>query len=111
MRYTFIDNAYRVVRITGPTHNLLGLEFRDDGQDCVQTAVDLRNGGQSVINQDELIRHVNQGVSDANRDFGANYFAMTIQYAGDDTPPEDIYSVLAYKIIERLVTSESFASK
>jgi hypothetical protein len=60
------------------------------------------------LNLVELIRCVNQGVSDANRDFGVNYFAKTIQYVGDDTPEEERYSELAYRIVERLAIGETF---
>lgn len=107
MQFLRDEIGFKVVRITGPSHNLLRLVFRTDGSEPEVKRL------QPVGSEDELatpkvVRAVLAGVVSANEDFSTHYEVAEIAFVGSDSPPEDIYAILAYQIIERLETGGEF---
>lgn len=100
---------HKVARITGPTHNLLALQFAQESYaECPAVDV-LRSGSKSRLNADAVIREVVTGVDEANDTFGTKFRVAMIQFIDDDSPPYSIYRLLAFSLVERLAKNLPFA--
>src|SRR4051812_7638194 len=108
MQFIKTGNLFKVVRITGPSHNLLGLEFGSPIKQIVVEALPIQNGGKSVLAAEEVSLHVLEGVKDANAQFGTSYTVVKIQFVPSDSLPVEIYKSLAHSIVQRLVKREPF---
>lgn len=111
-RMQFIRSAswFKVTRITGPSHNLLALEFCEPDRKSEIVVESLPSIGSEppALLADDLRRHVAQGVAEANREFGTNYLVKRIQFVPNDSPPPEIYRYLAHSIVERLAKGMPF---
>jgi hypothetical protein len=100
-----------VVRITGPAHNLLGIEFCLAPTDSDLVIVPLKKSTKPTsLSSEDVKRNVLLGVAEANLQFGTNYSAKRIEFTPDDSPPVEIYQTLAKSIIRRLIGSEPFTN-
>lgn len=107
MHFTKTKDCYRVARITGPSHNLLGLRFTDESVNA--ELVDLAPQGQGTrLSAAAVEQAVMRGVEKANADFSASYRVARIEFVGSDTPRAEVYESLAYAIVERLVNGGAF---
>jgi len=100
-----------VARITGPSHNLLGIEFGENfGSSGAVVVEPLPNKSQhaALLSPREVRKNVLLGVADANQEFGKAYIVKRIEFISTDSPPSEIYRVLARSIIERLVNQQTF---
>ena len=107
MRYSIKGNSFRVMRITGPAHNLLGLSF-SQGTPGAVVVEKLASSPERTIDEDQLREAVLSGVDAANASHETNYHVSRIQYVPTDTPDLGIYSLLARRIIERLATGVNY---
>ncbi|MGO9466642.1 MAG: hypothetical protein ACLQIB_12540 [Isosphaeraceae bacterium] len=107
MRYSINGDFYRITRITGPTHNLLGLAFSGDGPQGV-TLERLAGSSEQSIDEGALEEAVLSGVEAANKALGTGYRLKRIQYVPTDTPDAEIYAYLARMIVERLASGANF---
>ncbi len=109
MQYFKDHNLYKVVRVTGPTHNYLGVSFGAPGIDEVAVEPLKKSGeaGESV-DEDELVQAVAAGVRLANATFGTSYQVAGIQYIPADAAMFDVYSMLANKIVERMQLADEY---
>jgi len=85
----FIDTAplYKLIRITGPGHNLLGL-WLASGPTEREPEVDavVLNPNEPVrLNAREIVEQVMRGVTDACRELNQPYYIDKIQYVTGDT--------------------------
>jgi hypothetical protein len=99
---------HKIARTTGPSHNLLGLDFGREGQGEPPTVVVLRTDAPPYLNGDAVVREVMAGINDANQAFGTHFRVAAIQYSQDDTPPESTYRQLAFSLVERLAKNLPF---
>lgn len=100
---------YKAVRITGPAHNYLSLAFADNTPlDSIK--IERTNSTSSGLDECVIVRNIVEGVAEANERFAAAFKISTIQYAGDDSPPEEIYKYLAMEIVGRLANKKEFIS-
>jgi hypothetical protein len=107
VRYSCTGDFYRVTRITGPAHNLLGLSFSDGGPESV-TVEKLARPSEPPIDERALAIAVSHGVEQANKALGTSYRLKVIQYVPTDTPDLETYSYLARMIVERLASGLKF---
>lgn len=100
MQVTRDRDWYQVVRITGPSHNLLALRLSDAGDQ--QPAIErvLMSGEASVIEGDDVQKQVLEGVHEANAQFGTNYKVTAIRFVATDTPSSGVYRTMAKAIVE-----------
>ena len=105
MRYTKVGEFYRVSRITGPSHNLLGLSISPDEPARVAMLKLRESQSTSQVDEEQLKQAVLGGLHEANAALGTSYFIDKIEYLPDDTPNLDVYSSLARSLIEHLVRS------
>ena len=111
MQFVREGGLFKVVRVTGPTHNYLGLAFRDQEDAEVEIDVmDIRPGEPTRLKADEVKAEVLAGVDAANRSLGTSYRVRRIQFVRSDSPPVEIYRHLAVKLVERVERGEPFAS-
>jgi hypothetical protein len=91
---------FKVVRITGPTHNFLGLAFENESRGIELLTL---NSSEVVrLHVDDVQKAVMEGVEQANNELGTNYRPSRIQFVVSDSPPAEIYRMLAYRIVHRL---------
>ncbi|HEX8955327.1 MAG TPA: hypothetical protein VF798_03580 [Burkholderiaceae bacterium] len=102
----FIDDAplFRVVRITGPEHNLLGIQFSAmplDGPPAVE-ALDADSGELKELQAEDVAIQVRQGLALAAKEFGHEYHVEKIQFVTTDSMPATIYCALALELVRRM---------
>lgn len=102
MKVFFDGSIYKASRITGPSHNFLGLVF-SSGAEVPLTVEALPgndpNASGPVIVKDEVVRQVLDGVAEANRELSTGFSVAKIQYVATDTPNSSAYSDLAKRIV------------
>lgn len=100
----FINEAplYKIVRVTGPKHNLLGLELSAEPVETVTLeALDGANS-ENKLGADEILIQVRTGIDRAMAMFGRDFHVKRIQYVSSDTPSPDIYVDLTFEILRRV---------
>jgi len=108
MQYVFDGELYKIIKITGPQHNMLALGF---GESLAAIEVkDLKKSKDNVINIFPLqVRNqVLRGLNEINEELGTNYKVVKIQFVSSDSPSETIYVELSKEIVKRLNAGEKF---
>lgn len=101
MQFSRDGEWYQVVRITGPSHNLLALRFDELGTSGpVVERLSISNEAP-MIEADDVQSQVLDGVAEANTELGTNYQVAAIRFVTTDTPSSDIYRSLAKVIVEQ----------
>jgi hypothetical protein len=105
----FIDEApfYKIIRVTGPQHNLLGLEIAliPTGGEPEIEALDHPGDRQGPLNDRNVSEQVLLGVEDASTELARRYYVRKIQYVSTDSPPVTIYRQLTIELIRRVDAS------
>src|SRR5262245_56688059 len=110
MQFSRDGDWYQVVRISGPTHNLLGLRFaRRSGMPPVVVRSSVSNEAPT-IEADDVQRQVLEGVAEANAKLGTDYQVAEIRFVTTDTPSPSTYRLLAKRLLEEIATSLSTRS-
>lgn len=107
MRYSINGDFFRVMHITGPAHNLLGLSF-SQGDPGAIVLERLAGSPERTIDEERLMEAVLSGVDAANASLKTNYHVSRIQYVPTDTPDLGTYSLLARRIVERLASGTNY---
>lgn len=102
----FIDNApvYKLVRVTGPTHNLLVLRFSSadvKGQVHVE-ALDAGRKCENPIEGREVLENVMRAINDCEIGSGKRYLLKEIQYMASDSRPVEVYYEMTREMIRRI---------
>lgn len=102
----FINDApvYKLVRITGPKHNLLVLQFSDaavEGSVRLE-ALDVAKKCSDPIEAQEVLDNVSRAIEDFEAESGKRYFLEAIQYMAGDSRPTEVYYEMAREIIRRI---------
>lgn len=102
MQFIDRDPLYKIVRITGPHHNLLGLQIAAEPVESTPKLEDLNAGPGASVGLDgrAVAIHVMRGVEDACRELHKAYHVEKIQYVGEDTPPVEVYRMLAKRLVQ-----------
>jgi hypothetical protein len=108
MQFVKDNEWYKVVRVTGPSHNLLGIAFAKNGaqSDVVIEALPVETNAPSKLHGKDVRQNVEAGVAEANEALNVNYSVSRIQFVPTDTPPASVYRMLARSIVERLVATQ-----
>jgi hypothetical protein len=102
----FIENApfYKLVRVTGPQHNLLVLKLAPapiEGQVAVQR-LDADLECENPIAAEAVREQVVRAVKDYQAEVGSARFVEMVQYLGSDSPPVETYYLMTREILKRL---------
>lgn len=112
MQFVRNGNLYQVVRITGPTHNVLGIEFAEPGVaplDVVIEASEANPRETPRLAATAVRDNVLLGVQDANVELETTLVVKRIRFVPADSPPSETYRLLARSIVHRLVQGEPFS--
>jgi len=102
----FIENApfYKLVRITGPQHNLLVLKLAPasvDGGFAVER-LDADHECLNPIEADAVREQVVRAVKDYQDEVGNTMSVELVQYLGSDSRPVETYYLMTREILKRL---------
>jgi len=113
MHFTRIEGFDVVVRITGPTHHFLGIEFgpgtaREARVEDVALERSRREGPPpDPARSDAVRREVAAGVAAANERLGSRLGVRAIRYCTDDPATPGAYAKLAEALAERIAGEEA----
>jgi hypothetical protein len=100
MQYTKNGGLHRLVRITGPAHNLLGIEFGGENPaDCIVERLGTSAGQRTELSDEEVKGWVLLAVAKANAELGTTLIVQRIQYVADDTRDEKAYALMARELV------------
>jgi hypothetical protein len=100
MQFSERNGVHRVVRMTGPGHNLLGLRLTLQPGAVPTEVVDLEAGrAPPRLQPGEVEAAVLRGLQRANEAFSTAYRAERIEYVGSDSPPVRVYEDLAFALV------------
>lgn len=108
MQFIHDGTFYKVARITGPAHNLLSLRFAEGDASTELVVERLKPMLNPSLDGQSVASEAQAGVEDANRQFGTAYRIAALQFADDDSPPESVYRLLAFSLVERLANGLPF---
>ncbi len=100
MRFTRRGDLIRVVHITGPTHNLLGLQLATEPISAEVEELDAP--GTRQLEAADVQREVCAGVEDANAALGTRFTVQRIQFVPSDSGPASFYRDLAHAIVQHV---------
>lgn len=108
MQYIFDGELHKIVRITGPRHNMLALGFGEVKTSTDIEVLDLRRTDDHVVNFSpiEVKRQVLLGIKEINQELGTNYVVNKIQFVGSDSLSDTVYTELSKGIIRKLIAQE-----
>jgi hypothetical protein len=106
MQYIFDGEFHKVIRITGPKHNLLGIAFTNEGGKTIEVeALKKTDDKGGTIDAEGVKEQVILGINEANTELGVNYNIRKIQFVPTDTPPISVYRDLAKEIVNKIKPS------
>jgi hypothetical protein len=110
MQFVRNGDLYQVVRITGPSHNVLGIEFADPSTPPMDAVIEVADADLAMARLDltEVRDNVLRGVQDANAEFATNFVVRRIRFVPTDSPPSETYHFLARSIVGHLAKGEPF---
>lgn len=109
MQFVRDGDLFKVVSITGPTRNYLGITFGGQEETGIDIDVmDIRPDEPGYLEADDVEAEVLAGVEAANKLLGTSYRVQRIQFVRSDSPPAETYRNLAMKLVERVESKEPF---
>jgi hypothetical protein len=111
MQFVKLGDFFAAVRITGPSHNLLQIRLSSSEQEQIvcerlPATGDCRH---APLDEEEIVRAVQEGVAAANQELGSRYVISHIKYVENDTRPEAVYGVMAKRILQHHHAGGEFA--
>ena len=100
MRFTRNGDLIRVVHVTGPTHNLLGLQLATEP--LIREIEELDVPGARQLEAADVEREVCAGVEDANAALGTRFAVGRIQFVPSDSGPASFYRELARAVVQHV---------
>ena len=102
MGYHLRDGFFIATRITGPTHNFLGLKFCDRFVPPDDFVFDVIENEEKRITREQVTTEVMAGLELVNRQLETNYHIKEIRVFSDDSPTVGVYGFLTRCIVYRL---------
>lgn len=102
MQFILDNGIYKVARITGPQHNLLGVRCDQiDGEINIEE-LPIKNGERKQIEKDVVLAQVIDGLREINDQLGRNYSISQIFFVPSDSPSASVYKFLTIELIRRI---------
>jgi hypothetical protein len=110
VQFSKVGDRLQASRITGPTHNFLGLrvDVAMPERLLIARLQPIGKRGPSGIDEAKLVEAVMAGVARANSENGTSWHIVEITYVEDDTPVYGQYEICAHAIVQRLSRGEPF---
>ncbi len=109
MQFTYDGEIYKVFRITGPSHNLLGISFGNTGTVTAKIEPLRINGDKNEsIHESNVQEQVLSGINEINDELGTDYKVKRIQFISSDTPSKNIYKELSKELVRQIERKGEF---
>lgn len=99
MQIVYADGFYRTARITGPTHNYLGLAFSDVPVGSVRMIANMAEDGKKRLDADAVLQQVIAAQAFYRKSHGEAVHIAAVEYVPGDTPPAERYFALTLAIL------------
>src|SRR4029079_9208344 len=98
-------NTYRATKISGPRHNLLGLEVKkgDSSDEIVIIDLNRENNGKNLFFHEIVKEQVLTAIAKVNKEYLTNYVPLKIEFLSSDTATATIYKELTIEIIKNII--------
>jgi hypothetical protein len=111
MQFTKIGDLDILIRVTGPTHHLLGLVLSPghgpEAPILERVSLDHPDPERERFDPErDVCREVLAGVQDANNRLGTHFVVTKIRYCADDPPVAGIYRRLAEALVEHMALGQ-----
>jgi len=100
MQFIKEDDLYKVARITGPSHNLLGVRLSDVQCSIKMTPLPMSTGEIEVLDGQKVRSQVLKGLDAVNLELCKHYFISEIQFIPSDTASSSVYIDLIQSLIQ-----------
>ncbi len=94
------QGMYKAARITGPSHNLLCIEFQNIRADALVFEILGPKNSKFEAAKQEIIEAIQNSIEITNQRLGTHLLARRIQVMADDTIDIEAYKILAEVIME-----------
>ncbi len=108
MQYIYDGEFYKIVKITGPKHNMLSLSFGEKQASIEVSDLDKSANETLSISACSVENQVRIGIKEINNELNTNYNVLKIQFISSDSPSDSIYIELTKKIVKRLKSGGEF---
>lgn len=102
MQFVLDNGVYKVARITGPSHNFLGIRLSDDKRKMKVLSLQSDCCKILRINEEEVVNQVSLGLARINENLSKQYFISEVQFVASDTYSSDVYELLTMELISRI---------
>jgi hypothetical protein len=108
MKFIKDNDVYKVARITGVQDNILGISFAETNSNV--QIIEWKNKKKLVhkTSPEEVLKQVEDGLRDINRELGTNYSVSKIYFLPSDSPSNSVYKYLITEIVKRVDNKEEF---
>lgn len=110
MQLVIDGDLYKIAKITGPTHNMLGLSFFQENETGQLNIDDLeiKKSSHNTLNKNNIIEIVTSTIEEFNSEFKVNLRIKTIQFLSSDTPIINCYKELTTQIALKFINSKHY---
>ena len=97
-------NTHTIARMTGNQHNILEITLTDT-RSPIKIKPLILKGEENTINitPEEVDFHVARGVNLIYGKYRRRFFISAISYCPSDSPPANIYTMLAFHLLEDII--------
>jgi len=110
MKFIKDNDVYKVARITGAQDNILGVSFSETGSNFQIIEWKTKKGLIHKTSSEEVLKQVEEGLRDINRELEVNYNLSKIYFLPSDSPSNSVYKYLITEIVKRLDNKEEFVT-
>jgi hypothetical protein len=101
MQFLREGSLFKVVRITGPTHNILCAEIMIGSEPIEQIeSLQIPTGAMVQLHPDAVLREIKMGFEEAGQHLGVCVTAKRLQFMPSDSPPPEVYRVMARALVD-----------
>lgn len=108
MQFIKDKDYYKIVRITGPTHNLLAIRLSAVHVSTQVTPLPIHMSEEAHLEPREVLEQVLLGLAEVNQELGRQYYLSEIQFVPSDAKPSSGYHYLIKALIQRIDGGEDF---
>ena len=102
MQFILDNGVYKISRITGPTHNFLGIRLGDNSNSVEVSALPVKQGEAQRVEKNDVLKQVLAGLQDINSELAKGYSVSEVFFVPSDTPSSSVYKLLTIELIKRI---------
>lgn len=102
MQFIFDNDVYKVARITGPEHNLLGIRLASSRKNIDVVPLPMKNGDRVRIDKGSVLAQIERGLLNVNFRLKKDYIISEVLFLPSDSPSDSVYEYLIFELIKRI---------